>query len=57
MNCLKINGILICDDFLWFKYKKLEDNPTKAILECYYKYQKNLNILFINNQINFKKIN
>ena len=57
MNCLKINGILICDDFLWFKYKKLEDNPTKAILECYYKYQKNLNILFINNQIIFKKIN
>lgn len=57
INCLKKNGILICDDFLWFKYKLVEDNPIKAILECYYKHKKDLNILFISDQIIFKKIN
>ena len=57
MNCLEKNGILICDDFLWFRYKKIEENPISATIECYYKYQKNLKILFINHQIIFKKIN
>ena len=57
MNCLEKNGILICDDFLWFYYKKIEHNPIRAILECYYKYKKDLKILFIGHQIIFKKIN
>lgn len=56
-NCLKKNGILICDDFLWFKYKKKNDNPIIAILDCYYQYKKNLEVLFISNQIIFKKLN
>lgn len=57
MNCLDDDGILICDDFLWFFYEKKEDNPIGAILECYENYKKDFEILFINNQIIFKKIN
>lgn len=56
MNCLVEGGILICDDFFWFFYKNKEDNPIGAILECYGNYKRNLEILFINNQIIFKKI-
>jgi len=56
INCLEKNGILICDDFYWFFYKKKEDNPIGAILDCYEKYKNNLEILFINHQIIFKKI-
>ena len=55
MNCLDEEGILICDDFLWFYYKKIEDNPIGAILECYENYKNDLEILFINYQIIFKK--
>ena len=55
MNCLDDRGILICDDFLWFFYEKIEKNPIGAILECYENYKKDLEILFINHQIIFKK--
>lgn len=55
MNCLDDRGILICDDFLWFFYKKKEHNPIGAILECYEKYKEDLEILFVNHQIIFKK--
>ena len=55
MNCIKKDGILICDDFLWFEYEKLEENPIGAILECYENYKKDLQILFISNQIIFCK--
>lgn len=55
MNCLDDGGVLICDDFLWFFYKKIEQNPIGAILECYENYKKDLEILFIQHQIIFKK--
>ena len=55
MNCLSDGGILICDDFLWFFYKKIEQNPIGAILECYENYKNDLEIQFINHQIIFKK--
>tara|TARA_B100000242_G_scaffold176790_1_gene126775 strand:+ start:617 stop:1399 length:783 start_codon:yes stop_codon:yes gene_type:complete len=55
MTCLKEGGILICDDFLWIKYEKLEQNPLGAILECYETYKDDLKILFINHQIIFQK--
>ena len=55
MKCLDDGGILICDDFLWFFYKKIEQNPIGAILECYENYKKDLEIQFINHQIIFKK--
>ena len=55
MKCLDDGGILICDDFLWFFYKKIEKNPIGAILECYENYKKDLEIRFINHQIIFKK--
>jgi len=55
MNCLDDGGILICDDFLWFFYEKIEENPIGAILECYEDYKKDLEILFIHYQIIFKK--
>ena len=57
LNCLKKCGLLICDDFLWFNYEKLEENPSNEIIECYNNYKENLHILFINHQIIFKKIN
>ena len=56
VNCLKNEGILICDDFLWFFYEKKEHNPIGAILECYDFFKKDLEIQFINYQIIFKKI-
>ena len=56
MNCLEEDGILICDDFYWFFYEKIEQNPIGAILECYEYFKKDLDILFINHQIIFKKI-
>tara|TARA_B100000787_G_scaffold136323_1_gene105124 strand:+ start:471 stop:1247 length:777 start_codon:yes stop_codon:yes gene_type:complete len=56
-NCLEKKGILICDDFLSFAYKKKEDNPIVAILECYNKYKNNLEVLFIHRQIIFKNVN
>lgn len=55
MTCLKKGGLLICDDFLWFKYNKLKKNPAGAILECYEIYKKDLKILFVNYQIIFKR--
>lgn len=56
INCLDDGGLLICDDFLWFDYKEIENNPLKAILDCYELYKNNLEILFIDYQIIFKKI-
>jgi hypothetical protein len=55
INCLDDGGILICDDFFWFFYDKIEQNPIGAILECYENYKKDLEILHINHQIIFKK--
>ena len=55
MNYLDDGGILICDDFLWFFYENIEQNPIGAILECYENYKKDLEILFIHHQIIFKK--
>ena len=55
INCLDDGGILICDDFFWFFYKKIEQNPIGAILECYENSKIDLEILFINHQIIFKK--
>tara|TARA_Y100000590_G_scaffold289197_1_gene325573 strand:- start:219 stop:1031 length:813 start_codon:yes stop_codon:yes gene_type:complete len=55
-NCLKNNGYIICDDFLWFFYDQPELNPMKAVLECYEKFKKNLKIEFLYYQIIFKKI-
>ena len=42
--------------FFGFFMKKKKDNPIGAILECYENYKKNLEILFVNNQIIFKKL-
>lgn len=55
-NCLEKNGYIICDDFMWFYYKDLHQNPMRAILECYDKYKKKLNLEFVNHQIIFKKL-
>ena len=57
LNCIEKGGILICDDFLWFYYNNLAHNPIVAIIECYEKFKNDLEILFINHQIIFKKIN
>jgi hypothetical protein len=55
-NFLENNGYIICDDFMWFYYSKIEDNPMKAILECYDLYKQSLKVVFLNHQIIFKKI-
>jgi hypothetical protein len=55
LNCLEENGILICDDFYWFFYEQIEQNPILAILQCYSDNEKDLEVLFINYQIIFKK--
>lgn len=55
-NFLEKNGYIICDDFLWFYYEKIELNPMKAILECNELYKSKLSIEYVNNQIIFKKL-
>lgn len=53
---LKKDGIIILDDFLWRYYTDIKKNPMKAIIENYETLKKNLEILYINNQVIFKKI-
>jgi len=55
-NFLENNGYIICDDFMWVYYDKIELNPMKAILECYELYKDKLFIEFVNYQIIFKKL-
>lgn len=55
-NFLENNGYIICDDFMWFYYDKIELNPMKTILECYELYKSKLSIKFIHHQIIFKKL-
>ncbi len=54
-ECIRKNGIIIMDDFLWLYYKDFEKNPINAIIECYDKYKNNLELIFLNHQIIFKK--
>ena len=56
MKYLEKNGIIICDDFLWFEYEQEKKNPFHAIMYCYHKYIDQLEILHINHQIFFRKI-
>jgi hypothetical protein len=55
-NFLENNGYIICDDFMWVYYDKIELNPMKAILECYELYKDKLFVEFVNYQIIFKKL-
>lgn len=55
-NFLENNEYIICDDFMWVYYDKIELNPMKAILECYELYKDKLFIEFVNYQIIFKKL-
>jgi len=56
-NCVKKNGIMIFDDFLWFYYDDYKKNPICAIIECYEIYKNNLELIFLNHQIIFRKLN
>jgi hypothetical protein len=56
-NCIEKNGILIFDDFLWFYYEDFKKNPICAIIECYKIYKENLELIFLNHQIIFRKLN
>ena len=55
-NFLENGGYIICDDFMWFHYDKIELNPMKAILDCYELYKNELSVEFLYHQIIFKKI-
>ena len=55
-NCIEKNGIMIFDDFLWFYYDDYKKNPICAIIECYEKYKNNLELIFLNHQIIFRKL-
>jgi hypothetical protein len=52
---LNIDGILIFDDFMWNRYRDINDLPAKAIIEFYNLYKQNLEILFIGYQVIFRK--
>jgi len=53
---LKKGGIIIFDDYLWFYYKNLHKNPISAI-NLFYKTRKNeLEILYVYEQIIFRKL-
>ena len=55
-NCIEKDGIIILDDFLWFYYKDIKNNPIGAIIECYDQFKNNLKLIFVNHQIIFKKL-
>ena len=55
---LNINGVLICDDYIWNHYKKISNNPCYAINKFLNKISNEYIILKISNsQISLKKIN
>jgi hypothetical protein len=56
-SCIEKNGIMIFDDFLWFYYEDFKKNPICAIIECYKMYKDNLELIFLNHQIIFRKLN
>ena len=56
-NSIEKNGIMIFDDFLWFFYEDFKKNPICAIIECYEMYKDNLELIFLNHQIIFRKLN
>ena len=56
-SVLQTNGFLICDDYIWSHYKKIEDNPCFAINAFLRKIKNQYNLFIVsNNQIFIKKI-
>ena len=56
-RCLKKNGYLICDDYIWQNYSKIEENPCFAINKFLNEIKKSYELINIsNNQIFIKKI-
>ena len=54
---LNLNGILICDDYIWNHYAEIKDNPCSAINNFLNKIKNNYKILQVSNsQIFIKKI-
>jgi hypothetical protein len=56
-SALQTNGFLICDDYIWSHYKKIEDNPCFAINAFLRKIKNQYNLFIVsNNQIFIRKI-
>lgn len=54
---LETNGFLICDDYIWSHYEKIEDNPCFAINAFLGAIKSQYNLFIVsNNQIFIKKI-
>ncbi len=54
---LNENGYLICDDYIWTLYKKIEDNPCYAINKFLKKINNQYKIIIVSNsQIYIKKL-
>ena len=54
---LNLNGILICDDYIWNHYAEIKDNPCFAVNSFLSKIKKSYQILQVSNsQIFIKKI-
>ena len=56
LKFIKKNGIIICDDFIWDHYKKIQENPIGGILPSI-QANPNLKIVSISNQIILKVLN
>lgn len=56
-NILMTSGFLICDDYIWKYYKKIEENPCFAINTFLKKIEGQYNLFLVsNNQIFIKKV-
>ena len=56
-KALNLNGILICDDYIWNHYSEIKDNPCFAVNSFLSKIKENYKILQVSNsQIFIKKI-
>ncbi|MDC0532146.1 class I SAM-dependent methyltransferase [Candidatus Pelagibacter ubique] len=53
---LSINGILICDDFLFNDFEDVNLNPIAGLIPMLKKYANKIEILYINHQLFLKKI-
>ena len=54
-DCLKLNGIMIFDDFLKEYYNEKHENTIGGVLNFIQKYKDKINIEFVHYQIFLKK--
>ena len=53
---LKVGGLILFDDFLWFHYNNINYNPIHGVNKFYNNFKSQLKIIYLNHQICFQKL-